>query len=123
MSGPGKNGARGPELPPGAAERARRKSRLILFIILGVPAGLFTLSGMRAVQLAAEGEVPPALRDLDCDGKVSSIEWLRGGLDFRLRDSQLLPGCQDVYAVKSGAPVVVVCKTPPVCRLARDLLR
>jgi hypothetical protein len=77
---------------------------------------------VRAVQLAAEGEVPPGVRDLNCDGKVSPVEWLRGGIDFRLRPSQLVPGCQDIYAVKSGAPVVVRCPAAPVCRIARDLL-
>ena len=74
------------------------------------------------MQLAREGEVPEAWRDLNCDGKVSWAEWLRGGIDFRLRPSTLVPGCQDVYHVKSGAPVVVRCPEAPVCRLARDLL-
>ena len=95
----------------------------LLLIILGLPVGLFVLSGVRAVQLAAEGEVPAALRDLDCDGRVSPVEWLRGGIDFRLRPSQLVPGCQDVVMVKTGAPVTVRCAQPPVCRLARDLPR
>ena len=83
---------------------------------------MFALAGLRAVQLAGEGEVPAALRDLDCDGKVSAIEWLRGGIDFRLRPSTLAAGCQEIYAVKTGVPVVVRCEQEPRCRLARDLL-
>ena len=99
------------------------RSRALLLVILGFPLALFALSGVRAVQLAAEGEVPADLRDLDCDGKVSPMEWLRGGIDFRIRPSKLLPGCQDVFMVKTGAPVTVHCPQPPVCRLARDLVR
>ena len=90
-------------------------------IILGAPVLLFLLSGIRAVQLAREGEVPEAWRDLNCDGKVSWAEWLRGGIDFRLRPSQLVPGCQDVYAVKTGKALVVRCEAAPQCRLARGL--
>ena len=116
------NGASGTELTQLAMDRARRKSRLVALFILGAPATLFLLSGLRAVQLAREGEVPEAWRDLNCDGKVSPVEWLRGGIDFRVRPSQLVPGCQDIYAVKSGAPVVVRCNEPPLCRIARDLL-
>ena len=71
--------------------------------------------------LAGEGEVPEAWRDMDCDGKVSWAEWLRGGIDFRLRPSQLVPGCQDVYAVKTGKALVVRCEAAPQCRLARGL--
>jgi hypothetical protein len=81
------------------------------------------LSGIRAVQLAREGEVPEAWRDLDCDGKVSWAEWLRGGIDFRLRPSQLVPGCQDVYAVKTGRALVVRCEAAPQCRRSRDVLK
>jgi len=95
--------------------------RLALLILLA-PVALFAISGVRAVQLAREGDVPAGMRDLDCDGRVSPIEWLRGGIDFRLRPSQLVAGCTDSYAVKSGAPVVVRCPQPPQCRLARDLL-
>lgn len=98
-------------------------SRWVALVILGAPVALFLLSGVRAMELAREGEVPPPFRDLDCDGKVSFVEWLRGGIDFRVRPSQLIAGCQDVYAVKSGAPVVVRCAAPPQCRLARDLLK
>jgi len=97
-------------------------SRPLLWVILGFPLALFLLSGVRAVQLAREGEVPADLRDLDCDGRVSPVEWLRGGIDFRLRPSKLVPGCQDVFLVKTGAPVTVRCAQPPICRLARDLL-
>jgi len=99
------------------------KPRLVALIILGVPVLLFLLSGMRAVQLAREGEVPEAFRDLDCDGKTSVLEWLRGGIDFRMRPSQLVPGCQDVYAVKTGRALVVRCEAAPQCRLARDIGR
>ncbi|MCA1826551.1 MAG: hypothetical protein ABR567_08715 [Myxococcales bacterium] len=100
-----------------------RKSRFVALIILGGPVAIFGLSGLRAVQLARQGDVPAGWRDLDCDGHVSPAEWLRGGIDFRLRPSQLVAGCQDIYAVKSGAPVVVRCTEPPVCRIARDLLK
>src|SRR5207248_7895450 len=110
-------------LPATGGARTGGASRWTALVILGAPVLLFLFSGVRAVQLAREGEVPEALRDLDCDGKVSPIEWLRGGIDFRLRPSQLVAGCQDVYAVKSGAPVVVRCQAPPQCRLARDLLK
>ena len=99
------------------------KPRVLALVIVGGPVLLFLLSGLRAVQLANEGEVPRELRDLDCDGKVSAAEWLRGGIDFRLRPSQLVPGCQDVYAVKTGAVIVVRCESPPRCRLARDLVK
>ena len=75
------------------------------------------------MQLAREGEVPEAWRDLNCDGKVSWAEWLRGGIDFRLRPSQLVPGCQDVYAVKTGMALVVRCEAPPQCRRSRDVLK
>ncbi len=99
------------------------KSRSVALIILGAPLLLFLLSGVRAVQLAREGDVPESFRDLDCDGKVSWAEWLRGGIDFRLRPSQLVPGCQDVYAVKTGQVLVVRCEAAPQCRLARELVR
>ena len=117
------NGASGTELPPGAIARARRKSRFIALVILGGPVFIFALSGVRAIQLADEGEVPAAMRDLDCDGHVSPVEWLRGGIDFRMRPSTLASGCQEIYQVKTGAPVVVRCAEPPVCRIARDLLK
>src|SRR5215470_19184339 len=119
-------------MPPGPAPRLprppekkiiffRRPSRLVLTFILLFPLALFLLAGLRAVQLAREGEVPDELRDLDCDGKVSPAEWLRGGIDFRLRPSRLVPGCQDVYAVKSGQVLVVRCPQEPRCRRAADL--
>ena len=117
------NGASGTELTPAAIQRAQRKSRFIVLLILGGPVALFAMSGLRAVQLAQEGEVPAALRDLNCDGKVSPVEWLRGGIDFRLRPSALVAGCQDIVFVKTGVPVVVRCPTPPECRVARDLLK
>jgi hypothetical protein len=119
----GGNGASDTEVTLVAQRRARRKSRFIALIILGAPTALFALSGLRAVQLAREGDVPEAWRDLDCDGKISAAEWLRGGIDFRLRPSTLVPGCQEIYAVKNGAPVVVRCEAPPQCRLPRDLAR
>lgn len=104
----------------GQPSRARG-SRLVLLAILGFPVLLFAAAGLRAVELAREGEVPAALRDLDCDGKVSFAEWLRGGIDFRLRPSELVPGCQDVFAAKTGRAMVVRCPSDPPCRLARDL--
>ena len=99
------------------------KPRLVALIILGAPVLLFLLNGIRAVQLAREGEVPEVFRDLDCDGRTSWVEWLRGGIDFRLRPSQLVPGCQDVYAAKTGKALVVRCEAAPRCRLARDIVK
>ena len=99
------------------------KPRVLALIIVGAPVLFFLLTGLRAVQLAREGEVPAAWRDLDCDGKVSWAEWLRGGIDFRLRPSQLVPGCQDVYAVKTGRVMVLRCEGAPKCRSMRDLLK
>jgi len=99
------------------------KPRVLALIIVGAPVLFFLLTGLRAVQLAREGEVPAAWRDLDCDGKVSWAEWLRGGIDFRLRPSQLVPGCQDVYAVKTGRVMVLRCEAAPKCRSMRDLLK
>jgi energy-converting hydrogenase Eha subunit G len=99
------------------------KPRVLALIIVGAPVVFFLLSGVRAVQLAREGEVPEAWRDLDCDGKVSWAEWLRGGIDFRLRPSQLVPGCQDVFAVKTGRALVVRCEAAPQCRRARELVK
>ena len=98
------------------------KPRVLALIIVGGPVLFFLLTGLRAVQLAREGEVPAAWRDLDCDGKVSWAEWLRGGIDFRVRPSQLVPGCQDVYAVKTGRVMVLRCESAPQCRRARDLV-
>ena len=92
-------------------------------LIVGAPVLFFLFSGLRAVQLAREGDVPEAFRDLDCDGKVGWAEWLRGGIDFRLRPSELVPGCQDVYAVKTGRAMVVRCEVPPTCRRAGDLVK
>jgi hypothetical protein len=98
-------------------------ARWTALVILGAPLLIFLMSGVRAVQLAREGEVPEAMRDLNCDGNVSPIEWLRGGIDFRLRPSQLVAGCEDVFHAKSGQVLVVRCPQPPLCRLARDLKR
>jgi len=117
------NGASGTELTPIALARARRKSRFIALLILGAPLALFSLSGLRAVQLAQEGEVPAGWRDLNCDGKVSFAEWLRGGIDFRLRPSALVPGCQEIYAVKTAVAMALHCSEPPVCRVARDSIK
>ncbi len=94
-----------------------------MLIILGAPLLVFLLSGVRAVQLAREGEVPENWRDLNCDGETSWAEWLRGGIDFRLRPSQVSPGCQEIYAVKTGRAIVVRCEAPPQCRLARDVIK
>ena len=99
------------------------KPRVLALIIVGGPVLFFLLTGLRAVQLAREGEVPEAWRDLDCDGKVSWAEWLRGGIDFRVRPSQLVPGCHDVYAVKTGRVMVLRCEAPPKCRNMRHLLK
>jgi len=110
-------------VPIATVTRLPRRRRLLLTFILLFPPALFVMAGVRAVQLAREGEVPEAMRDLNCDGKVSTAEWLRGGIDFRLRPSRLAPGCQDVYAVKSGQVLVVRCPQEPRCRRAADLQR
>ena len=95
--------------------------RLLLFFLLGFPVLMFATAAGRALQLAGEGEVPVEWRDLDCDGKVSRIEWLRGGIDFRLRPSTLVPGCQEVFHAKRGEASVVRCPAEPRCRLAKGL--
>ena len=97
------------------------KPKLVALLIVGGPVLFFGFSGLRAVQLAREGEVPDAFRDLNCDGKVGWAEWLRGGIDFRVRPSRLVEGCQDVYFVKDGSVMVVRCPAEPRCRLAHDL--
>jgi hypothetical protein len=99
------------------------KPKLVALLILLGPVALFILSGFRAVQLAREGEVPEEFRDLNCDGKVTFAEWLRGGIDFRLRPSGMVPGCQDVVFVKTQQTLVVRCAEPPKCRLASDLIK
>jgi hypothetical protein len=96
-----------------AASARRRQSRLLLTFILVFPVAFFLFSALRAVQLAREGEVPPGLRDLDCDGKVSYIEWLRGGLDFRLRLRS--DGCSEIFHARSGQVLVVRCVAEPRC--------
>src|SRR5207302_1709992 len=79
---------------------------------------------MQAGRREAHGHGGPGeLRDLNCDGKVSPAEWLRGGIDFRLRPSALVSGCKDVYAVKAGQVLVVRCLQEPRCRRAADLQR
>ena len=98
-------------------------SRSTALVILGAPVLLFLLSGVRAVQLAREGEVPLEYRDLDCDGKVSPVEWLRAGIDFRVRPSQAISGCEEIYAVKTGRALVIRCPSAPRCRLAREALK
>lgn len=107
-------GAPGPAAAPGR----RRASRLPLVLVLGFPVALFLLAGLRAVQLAREGEVPSELRDLDCDGRIDFAEWLRGGIDYRLRDSAAVPGCREIYAVKTGRALVLRCPDEPRCRPA-----
>ena len=104
-----------------SAFRSGASKRLALGFILGLPVLLFALAAARAVELAAEGEVPAGWRDLDCDGTVSKIEWLRGGIDFRLRPSTLVPGCQDLVHAKAGEVAVIRCPEEPKCRLPRTL--
>jgi hypothetical protein len=89
--------------------------RVLVTAILLFPVGLFGVSGIRAVQLAREGEVPAELRDLDCDGQVRFFEWLRGGIDFRLRPRA--DGCEEIVHAKTGQVFVVRCATEPRCRL------
>ena len=100
----------------GSGFRSGAGKRLALGFILGLPVLLFALAAGRAVELAAESEVPAAWRDLDCDGRVSWIEWLRGGLDFRLRASLALPGCTELVHAKAGYVAVVRCPEAPLCR-------
>jgi hypothetical protein len=85
-----------------------------LTFILVFPLAFFLFTAVRAVQLAREGEVPDELRDLNCDGNVSIVEWLRGGLDFRLRVRG--DGCSEIVHAKSGQVLVVRCDTEPRCR-------
>jgi len=99
-----------------SAFRSGASKRLALGFILGLPVLLFALAAARAVDLASEGEVPAAWRDLDCDGAVTRIEWLRGGLDFRLRPSASLPGCTELVHAKAGYVAVVRCPGEPKCR-------
>jgi len=119
----------GNSLPPGppnisrSAQSLPRRPKLLLTFILFLPLAIFLMAGLRAVQLAKEGDLPGELRDLNCDGKVSPAEWLRGGIDFRLRPSALVSGCKDVYAVKTGQVLVVRCLQEPRCRRAADLQR
>jgi hypothetical protein len=96
--------------------RSGASKRLALGFILGLPVLLFALAAARAVELAAESDVPAEWRDLDCDGTVSRIEWLRGGLDFRLRASVALPGCTELVHAKAGYVAVVRCPEEPTCR-------
>jgi hypothetical protein len=115
------NGARGAQLSADAERRARRNSRIIVAIILGFPMLFFVFSGFRAVQIARDSEVPEAFRDLNCDGQVSFAEWLRGGIDFVVKPSASVPGCQDLIHIKSQRAVVTRCEQPPVCRLAAGI--
>ena len=115
MSSAGASGA-GQGAGQPASFRSGAGKRLALGFILGLPVLLFALAAARAVDLASEGEVPAAWRDLDCDGTVSRIEWLRGGLDFRLRASASLPGCTELVHAKAGYVAVVRCPVAPQCR-------
>jgi hypothetical protein len=94
------------------------QKKLFLLLLLGFPLVIFAAAFGRAVNLARQGPVPEALRDLNCDGRVSAIEWLRAGLDYDLRDAG--EGCTAVYFVKTGTAVVYRCKTEPLCRTARQ---
>ena len=92
--------------------------RVVLFILLGFPALIFAAAFARAVGLAKDGPVPAEYRDLDCDGKVTSIEWLRAGLDYDIRDAG--EGCSAIYHIKTDRAVVYQCRTLPKCRTARE---
>jgi hypothetical protein len=120
-SGSASPGASGQGEAPETPYVSGAKKRLGLLLILGFPTFMFLAAGVRAIQLAGEGEVPAEWRDLDCDGKVSAVEWLRGGIDFRLRPSTLVPGCQELVHAKAGEVAVVRCETEPKCRTAKDL--
>ena len=99
---------------PAAAPR-RKSGKLLVTAILLFPVVLFGVSGIRAVQLAREGDVPAELRDLDCDGQIRPMEWLRGGIDFRLRARA--DGCSELVHAKTGQVFVVRCAAEPRCRL------
>jgi hypothetical protein len=99
----------------GAGKLPRKSGRLLVTAILLFPVILFGGSAVRAVLLAHEGEVPAGLRDLDCDGRVRAMEWLRGGIDFRLRARA--DGCQELVHAKTGQVFVVRCAAEPRCRL------
>jgi hypothetical protein len=92
------------------------KQRALVFLILGFPLLVFVISIGRAFQLAREGEVPAEFRDLNCDGKVSTIEWLRAGVDLRVRPGK--EGCTEVWHAKTGRTIVTRCQVEPRCRLA-----
>ncbi len=94
------------------------KKRLFLLVILGFPALIFAGAFARAVGLAKDGPVPDEYRDLNCDGKVSPIEWLRAGLDYDVRDAS--EGCKAIYFVKTDTAVVYRCPAEPKCRTARQ---
>ena len=111
-----------PPAPGDGGYTSGASKRIILFFLLGFPVLMFATAAGRALQLAGEGEVPALWRDLDCDGQVTKVEWLRGGIDFRLRPSTLVPGCQEVFHAKRGEAAVVRCPTEPKCRLAKGLL-
>jgi hypothetical protein len=94
------------------------RGKIVLYFILGFPAVFFAAAGIRAIDIARSGPVPNELRDLDCDGHVGAIEWLRAGLDYELRDAG--QGCTAVVHVKTGHAVVYRCNTEPRCRTARQ---
>jgi len=89
--------------------------------ILAFPVAIFLLSGLGYAYLAAQNPIPSEWRDLDCDGHVSPLEWLKGGIDYGMRPSKV-SGCSELFALKDGLPVVVRCPTAPQCRIARELL-
>jgi hypothetical protein len=90
--------------------------RATVLVIVALPLLLFALSFARAVQLAREGEVPDEFRDLNCDGKVTPIEWLRAGVDLRVRPGA--DGCTEIWHPKTGRTIVTRCPAEPKCRLA-----
>lgn len=94
------------------------KQRALVFLILGFPLLVFVISVGRAFQLAREGEVPVEFRDLDCDGKVSTVEWLRAGVDLRVRPGK--DGCTEIWHAKTGRTIVTRCPVEPRCRPANS---
>jgi hypothetical protein len=64
--------------------------------------------------------VPFTARDLNCDGWISPVELVSGGLDYGWRPAtDGVLGCMEAYSLKDGLPAVCVCQEVPHCRIAR----
>jgi len=71
-------------VPLATVTRLPRRRRLLLTFILLFPLALFILAGVRAVQLAREGEVPDALRDVKQAPEQLSFRGLEGFVNARV---------------------------------------